>query len=304
MQGSRVPIRLWLAACWQMTQAKPGVSATSFSRLYGVPYNTSWTLLHKIRSAMDQAGRDRLSGSIEIDETWVGGREEGGRGKGSDRKSVVIVACEVLKNGQYMGRVRLQRVPDAGTLSIEAFIETYIEPGSVLYSDGNQAYVLALNRLSARGLTYKLDQTVLLGNPAPMASLLMHVHRVISLFKRWQLGTFQGAARAQHLDGYLGEFTFRFNRRSSKDRGLLFYRLVCALTEQKRAVRYYELRSRLWEQEEAERVHAQALKVFHKQRRSEKNHEAYLKQKAAAAGEEPPPQLKPELTSIADIEAF
>lgn len=304
MQGTRVALRTWLAVCWHMTQAKPGISATSISEMYGLPYNTAWTLLQKIRSAMDQSRRERLHGDIEIDETWVGGKEPGGQGKGSDRKSVVMVACEVLNGGTEMGRIRMERVLGASTPEIIPFIERHIEPGSVLYSDGNGAYVIAVNRLAKRGLHYKLDQTVIFGNPAPIASLLMHVHRAISLMKRWLLGTHQGAVRSQHLDAYLDEFVFRFNRRSSGSRGLLFYRLVCELTDPRTAVRYAELRQRAADLAAAEKTYPQRMRDHEKLRRSEKNRRAYLRQKAGTATPIKITELDEAAISIADVEPF
>jgi transposase-like protein/ribosomal protein L37AE/L43A len=321
LQGTRIPLRTWMAACWLMTQTKNGISALSFSAMYELPYNSTWLMFQKIRAAMDQTGRDRLRGEVEIDETWVGGREVGGRGKGSDRKSVVIVAVELVTaaNGATkIGRVRLERAHDAGTLSIERFLERHVEPGTILYSDGNAAYVNAVNRFAAKGITYKLDQTVINGNPAPAASLLLHVHRVISLFKRWQLGTFQGGVRGQHLDAYLSEYTFRFNRRTSRSRGLLFYRLVCSLTDPGQAVRYAELRKNLDNQFKAARTHKRAVNKYKKTADAEKQASAYQRRKArkaaAAAGLDPDPfeplddvepvRVVPGSLHVSDIEAF
>lgn len=223
------------------------------------------------------------------------------------KKQVVIVACEVLNMGGSIGRVRFQRAHDASGVSIEAFIEEHIEPGSILYSDGASTYVNAVNNLAARGLIYKLDQTVQKGNPAPTASLLLHVHRVISLSKRWLLGTFQGAAMGQHLDSYLDEYTFRFNRRNSRNRGLLFYRLVCALTDVGEPVRYGELRDRKAAQRADLKAHKALLRADAKRRDAEKQHRQYLKRKAAKAGDPIPdegPILNDASVSIAPIEPF
>lgn len=304
MQGTRVPLRTWLAVCWHMTQSKPGISATSIAAMYGMPYNSAWTLLQKIRSGMDQSTRGKLSGDIEIDETWVGGREEGGLGKGSDRKSVVLVACEVLNGGTKMGRIRMERALGPSAIDIMPFIERHIEPGSVLYSDGNDAYVVALNRLAKQGLHYKLDQTVIFGNPAPTASLLMHVHRAISLMKRWLLGTYQGGVQAQHLDAYLDEFVFRFNRRSSASRGLLFYRLICELTDPRSATRYAELRQRAATLATAEAAYPARIKVHKKLLISEKNARNYQRRKAGITADDVITDLDEAAISIADIEPF
>jgi transposase-like protein len=240
MQATKLPIRTWLAACWHITQTKVGMSATAFADMYGLSYTSTWLLFHKVRSAMDQTGREQLAGRIEIDETWVGGREPGGRGKGSARKSVVIVACEYSAAG--LGRIRLERAHSSSTLAVQGFIEEHIEPGSILFSDGADTYVTAVNALASQGLIYRLNQTNQAQSTAPASEALPRVHRVISLFKRQQLGTFQGGISAQHLDPYLDEFAFRFNRRKSGSRGLLFWRLVCGLTEPGRPVRYVDLR--------------------------------------------------------------
>jgi transposase-like protein len=304
MQGTRVPLRTWLAACWHMTQSKPGISATSISAMYGVPYNSAWTLLQKIRSGMDQSGRDKLSGDIEIDECWVGGVDPGVPGKSSAKKSVVLVAVEVLNGGVKMGRIRMERVLAPSAIEIMPFLERHIEPGSVLYSDGNDAYVVAINRLAAKGLHYKLDQTIIFGNPAPTSSLLLHVHRVISLMKRWLLGTFQGAVRGQHLDAYLDEFVFKFNRRSSRSRGLLFYRLVCELTDPRSAVRYDELRDRAVSLKAAEAAWPARKQAHEKLLESEKNARAYRRRKAGISADDVITDLEPDSISIADVEAF
>lgn len=298
-------MQTWLAACWHMTQSKPGISATTLAQMYEMTYNTAWVLLHKIRWAMDQTGKEQLRGEIEIDETWLGAREVV-KGKSFEKKHLVIVACEVLNGGAAIGRARLQRAHSKGTVALEAFIEEHIEPGSILFSDGNEAYVNAVNNLAARGLVYKLDQTVIKGNPAPTASLLLHVHRVISLAKRWLLGTYQGAAMGQHLDSYLDEYTFRFNRRHSRNRGLLFYRLVCSLTAPGEAVRYADLRDRKTQLATARKRHQTLVDAEKKRQQSAKNKRAYNRARAIERGEEPagPRQLNPDSVHVAPVEPF
>jgi len=283
MQGTRLPAKTWLAACWHLTQTKVGMSATGFADSYGLSYTSTWVLFHKVRSAMDQTGKEKLSGNVEIDETYVGGREPGGRGRGSARKSLVIVACEFsTKTG--LGRVRLQRAHSASTLSLKEFIAAHIEPGSILFSDGATQYVTAVNALAAEGLVYKLNQTNQVQSPLLAGELLPRVHRVISLFKRQQLGTFQGGISAQHLDPYLDEFTFRFNRRKSRSRGLLFWRLVCALTAPGEAVRYTDLRERKTDQDKAGKARrvADAEHKLNQERRAVNHQDA--KRRAAKKG--------------------
>lgn len=306
MQGTRLPMKTWLAACWNITQTKVGMSATGFADSYGLSYTSTWLLFHKIRYAMEQTGREKLSGHIEIDETWVGGHEVGGRGKGSARKSVVIAACEFNPYGA-IGRARLERAHSAGILSLKAFIRTHIEPGSILFSDGAASYITAVNDLHAEGLTYKLNQTNQQTTTLAPDEVLHRVHRVISLFKRQHLGTFQGGIGPQHLDAYLDEWVFRFNRRKSRNRGLLFWRLVTGITDTSGPLRYIDLRGAKAELAVAARKH----KALEHQRmldeRSALNHHQYERRKAAKGGEpEPAPrgQLDPSLRHEEPLDPF
>ena len=153
---------------------------------------------------------------MEVDETYLGGLEEGVRGRETKKKALVIVAAQ--EDGKRVGRIRLRRIPDASRASLHGFIRDSVEPGSVVHSDGWESYA---------GLTeYRHEVTILKGRAESAAELLPRVHRVISLLKRWLLGTHQGAVSPAHLDYYLDEFTFRFNRRGSQSRGKLFYRLL------------------------------------------------------------------------------
>lgn len=206
-----------------MVQTKIGVSATSVARIAGVDYRTAWTMLQKLRAAMDQEGRDRLSGDVEFDETYVGGVDPGHGGRSRGKKQPVMVACESISN-KAMGRIRLARLPDASALAIADFIERNIEPGSVLISDNWASYGPALTELTTRGLHYTHKPTTLSGSSAPAHLVHPHVHRVAALRKRWLLGTHQGSVTGPYLDAYLDEFVFRCNRRHSRNRGLSFPR--------------------------------------------------------------------------------
>ena len=124
-------MRLWLMVIWQMTATKVGVSALSLERMTGVDYTTAWSMLQRLRTAMDQEGRDRLSGDIEIDETYVGGIDTGKAGRSRSKKQVVVIACERISD-TTMGRIRVARTPDASELALRKFIEANIEPGSIL----------------------------------------------------------------------------------------------------------------------------------------------------------------------------
>jgi len=204
---------------WLVTAEKNGISAMGLQRELGFSrYETAWTWLHKLRRAMVRPGRDRLSGLVEIDETYVGGSEKGLRGRGAEKKHIVVIAAEEKPEG--IGRIRLRRVPSASGKSLLSFIQDVVEPGSTIRTDGWQGY----NRLSS--LDYNHDVVNVSRSEEMASELLPHVHRIASLLKRWLLGTHQGTVGGKHLDYYLDEFTFRFNRRKSRERGKLFYRLV------------------------------------------------------------------------------
>lgn len=218
-QDTHKPLRMWFRAVWHVTSQKNGASAASLQAVLGLgSYLTAWTWLHKLRRAMVRPGRDRLHGRVEVDETQVGGEDPESRRR-LGRKSLVIVAAE--EDGEGIGRIRLARIPNATRDSLHGFIRQAIEPGSLVHTDG----LLAYRGLDAIG--YGHEATVLLGQSQDAACrFLPRVHRVAALLKRWLLGTHQGAVSPEHLDYYLDEFTFRFNRRTSKSRGKLFYRLL------------------------------------------------------------------------------
>lgn len=216
-QDGHYPLRLWFRAIWHVTSQKYGASALGLKRVLGLgSYQTAWVWLHKLRRAMVRPGRDRLPGVIDVDETYVGGERPGKRGRGAAGKSLVMVAAQ--QAGRRIGRIRLMRVADASGPSLERAVERMVEPGSQVRTDGWRGYQ-GLPRL---GYDHRVvAPTAELGeNPLPTC------HRVASLLKRWLLGTHQGAVRSKHLDYYLDEFTFRFNRRTARHRGLLFYRLL------------------------------------------------------------------------------
>ena len=175
-------------------------------------------MLHKLRRAMVRPGRDRLRGTVEVDEAYVGGAEEGVRGRETYTKTLVGVAAE--EAGNAVGRIRLATLPDASAASLLPFVEGTVEPGSVVHTDGWAGY----RDLPARGYRHEVPNITRSRKQAH--EVMPRVHRVVSLLKRWLLGTHQGAVRPLHLDYYLDEFTFRFNRRTSRSRGKLFYRLV------------------------------------------------------------------------------
>lgn len=229
---TRTPLRSWFAAIWYVTNQKHGVSALGLKRVLGLgSYQTAWAMLHRLRRAMLRPGRERLSGLVEVDETYVGGPDTGLAKKRrkarrtrrsklpASKKSIVVVAAEVVAPKGF-GRLRLRRVPAATERHVLPFVLDSIEPGSVIRTDGSQIY----QSLDQHG--YIREKSVILGSGQPAHEKLPAVHRIAALLKRWLLGTHQGAVHPRQLDYYLDEFTFRFNRRSSRSRGLLFYRLL------------------------------------------------------------------------------
>lgn len=218
-EGTRKPLTMWFRAMWLVTSEKTGVSALGLQRQLGLgSYETAWSWLHKLRRAMVRPGRDRLSGVVEVDETFVGGEEVGTYGRETATKSLVAVAAE--ERGRGIGRIRLRRISDASADSLEPFIEDVVEQGSVVHTDGWLGYI----RVETLGYIHRVSNLKRSGRRAHEE--MPRVHRVASLLKRWLLGTHQGAVRPEQLDYYLDEFTFRFNRRRSGGRGKLFYRLV------------------------------------------------------------------------------
>jgi len=217
-QDTRTPLTEWFRAMWWVTNSKAGTSALTLQRLLGLgSYQTAWAWLHKLRRAMVRPGRDRLSGDVEVDETLVGGLG-GAQGRSTATKVLVVVAAERV--GRGTGRIRMRRIPDGAAPTLQAFVEEAIERGSTVHTDGWDGY----ERVKANGYHHRVS--FLRGHPERASVLLPRVHRVVSLLKRWLLGTHHGAVRRAHLDYYLDEFTFRFNRRTSRHRGKLFFRLV------------------------------------------------------------------------------
>lgn len=217
---SRLPLRTWFRAIWWVVSQKNGASALGLKRILGLgSYQTAWSWLHKLRRAMIRPGRERLSGRVEVDETYVGGEEPGVRGRETETKAIVAIAVEVHEP-RGLGRIRLRRVPDVSGDSLVSFVCEMIEPGSEVRTDGWSGY----SALPDHG--YRRNKIVLSSSGDPAHVLMPAVHRVAALLKRWLLGTHQGAVHPEHLDYYLDEFTFRFNRRTSRSRGKLFYRLL------------------------------------------------------------------------------
>lgn len=216
--GSRKPLRLWFHVAWLMMSHKTGLSARTLCDTFGFgSYQTAWGWLHKYRSVMIRKGREPLQERVEVNETYIGGPKPGSRGRGAAGKTMVLVAVEGARKAPE--RVRFRCVPSATKSSLLEFVKDYVAPGSTIVTDG----LLAYKSLEKAGFKHERHRTS--GDPEELEQL-GHAHLVVSLLKRWLEGTHQGAIRPSHLQAYLDEFSFRFNRRLSTHRGKLFYRLM------------------------------------------------------------------------------
>lgn len=220
----RTPLTVWFRVCWEFASAKDGVSALSLQRTLQIgSYQTAWAMLHRLRSVLVRPGRELLAGTVEVDETYIGGEEAGlagGRAKG--KKALVVVAVETIPPRGF-GRCRTRIIPNGSADTLHAFITDTIAPGSTVITDGWSGY----RGIEAIGYTHdRRSQRAAKALGEDIDKLLPGVHRVASLVKRWLLSTHQGAVSTEHLTGYLDEFCFRFNRRRSRSRGLVFFRVL------------------------------------------------------------------------------
>jgi transposase-like protein len=212
----RLPLTLWFEALWHVVHQKNGASALGVQRVLGVSYLTAWRWLHKLRRAMVRPGRDRLAGRVEVDEVYIGGERLGKRGRGAAAKALVLVVAQADQT--RIGRIRLARVADASQAVLTPALQGMVEPHAQVLTDGWDGY----GRLEAAGYDHQIvRKSAIVGE-----NLLPRANRVAALLQRWLLGTHQGAVAHSHLDYYLDEFVFRFNRRRSRSRGMLFYRLI------------------------------------------------------------------------------
>ncbi len=231
---TRTPLTVWFATCWMFASQKDGISALALKRQLEIgSYQTAWAMLGRLRSVLVRPGRERLSGAVEVDESYFGGEEPGLRGGRQKGKKVLVGVAVERSEPRGFGRCRMAPIPDASAESLRSFLIDNVEPGAKVITDGLQPY-----RPATRDLY--VHERLAGAAGADASKLLPGVHRVSSLAKRWLLGTHQGSVDEAHLPGYLNEFVFRFNRRHSRSRGLVFYR-VLELAAGHDPVRYRDL---------------------------------------------------------------
>lgn len=221
---TRTPLTVWFNACWMFATAKDGLSALGLKRTLEIgSYQTAWAMLHRLRSVLVRSGRERLSGSVQVDETYMGG-EEPGRHGGRERGEKILTGIAVeVRNPKGIGRCRMARLADASASSLHQFVKDHVEPGATVITDGWPGYQ-GLNKLGY--VHVRCSQRAARARGEDPHKLLPAVHIVASLTKRWILGTHQGSVDEAHLTSYLNEFVFRFNRRRSRSRGMVFYRVL------------------------------------------------------------------------------
>lgn len=223
--GTRKPLTLWFKALWWFSTRKNGVNATALKELLGLgSYQTAWCWLQKLRTCTVFPERSKLSGTIEVDEFYLGGEHSGQRGRGAEHKCKVAVAIE--RKGRKLGRLRLQGIKHCSAEELISFAKENITIGSQVTTDGWFAY----RSLPDEGYPHRI---IVQSRTEDKASVLPGVHLVTSLFKRVILGTFQGRFDPQYLQRYLDEYVFRFNRRTCRSVGKKFWRLVQQATHSK-----------------------------------------------------------------------
>jgi hypothetical protein len=221
---TRTPLTVWFTACWLFATAKDGISALSLQRALEIgSYQTAWAMLGRLRSVLVRPGRDLLAGTVEVDETYIGGEEPGLRGGRARGKKVLTGIAVEVRQPKGIGRCRMALLADGSSASLHPFITSHVEPGATVITDAWMGY----HGLAGLGYVHqRRSQRAARARGDDPGKLLPAVHRVASLAKRWLLSTHQGSVEEAHLQSYLDEFVFRFNRRRSRSRGLVFYRLL------------------------------------------------------------------------------
>jgi hypothetical protein len=221
---TRTPLTVWFTVCWMFAGRKDGVSALTVQRTLEIgSYQTAWAMLHRLRSVLVRPGRDRLAGTVEVDETYIGGEEPGLRGGRARGKKVLTGIAVEVRQPKGIGRCRMAALTDGSAASLHPFVTSCVEPGATVITDAWMGY----HGLAGLGYVHqRRSQRAARALGEDPGKLLPAVHRVASLARRWLLSTRQGSVEEAHLQSYLDEFVFRFNRRRARSRGLVFYRLL------------------------------------------------------------------------------
>ena len=215
--GAKKPLIVWFKALWWFSTRKSGVNALTLQEFLGLgSYRTAWCWLQKLRTCTIFSERKPLSGQIEADEFYLGGKRSGNRGRGADHKCKVAIAVE--RQGRKLGRLRLQVIDNCSSAQLLPFVKSNVIAGCQVSTDGWKGY----NGLEKDFVHLR----VLSAQSENKESVLPGVHLVISLVKRVILGTFQGRFDAEYLQRYLDEYVFRFNRRTCKSIGKRFWRIM------------------------------------------------------------------------------
>jgi transposase-like protein len=218
LHRSKLPMSMWFWAAHLMATHSNGMSALQLAAQLGVTYKTAWLLTQKLRRSMVDPDRTLLEGVVEVDQTEIPFRTEDAFFDAAKAGKIIIAgAVEVVDrttnqakarkiSAKYLdtrsGRVRLAVIANNSAASIHAFVRANVKRGATLLTDGHKSYL---------GLSEYRHDPRTLGKMAGHIALPW-IHRVFSLMKRWGLGTYHGLRR-KHLDTYLNEFVFRYNRR-------------------------------------------------------------------------------------------
>ena len=211
LHKTHTPLHLWFWAAYLMTTGTPGISASQLQRQLGLTrHETAWTMLHKLRRAMVNPERTRLAGEVEGDECQVGGHEAGRRGGRNSIAKAALVAVAVEVRGKGSGRLRMRVIPDASGEALSAFMAGTVTPGATVHTDGWMGYA----PLAKQGYDYRPRSQRAAKAAGDIDPVMPRVHRAISNFKSWLRGTHRSVSN-EHLQVYLDEFTFCYNRRNT-----------------------------------------------------------------------------------------
>jgi len=251
MERSHTALSTWFWAAYLVVSHTPGISAVQLQRQLGLRgYETAFGILHKLRAGMVRPDQDRIGGQpanhVEVDEVWIGGKTRG-EGRGVHHKTLVAAAVEVRhrkpgtaqdkrKDGRYAGRVRLAVAADRSADTLGGFVQSAVMPGTLIVSDDWSGYS------SLRKLGYDHHAIAECGEPEIAEEFMPMIHLVFSNLKTWLNGTHHGVS-PKHLQAYLNEFTFRFNRRFYP---LNAFRSLLGIAGETEAPTYAELYSGGW----------------------------------------------------------